>query len=307
MKTRLLTAIALCALLTAPARPYTFNFTNGHFDHWGAPPVYVINPSLSNAHITNTGSRSVTSVINSAFATWSQAPNSAAFATNGGTTGAGLNSVDHQNTVCFSCSGDFSKDPSTLAFTATSTDNNGNILDADIAFNPAKSFTTDITAPGQSGQDLETVALHEIGHFFGLSHSGVVRATMFPFAPDLERSLGYDDVMIASQLYPGAVTVSAHSIAGTVRLGGTAVFGAHVVADSATNFEPAGMVTAGIRKTPVSALTDASGNYSVMVPDDTYLIFAEPLDQPMANSDISDYANSQGKTAVQTNFTTRWH
>ena len=307
MKLRLLVAITICLLFTAPARPYTFNFTNGHLDRWAAPPIYFINPSVSGAHITHTGARSVTQVIHSAFNTWSLAPNSAALATDAGTTGAGLNNNDHQNTICFSCSGDFASDPSTLAFTSTSTDNLGNIVDADILFNPAKSFTTDITAPGESGQDLETVALHEIGHFFGLSHSGLVRASMFPFAPDLERTLGYDDVMIISQLYPSSVSVSTHIISGTVRLAGGPVFGAHVVADSNTNFEPNGMLAAGIRKTPISTLTDGAGNYSITVPDDTYEVYAEPLDEPVSNSDISDFATSQGKSAVQTNFTTRWH
>jgi hypothetical protein len=219
-----------------------------------------------------------------------------------------MNNRDGQNTICFSCTGDFSQDASTLAFTSTSTDTaTGNIIDADILFNPSKSFTTDATVSGQSGQDLETVALHEIGHFFGFSHSGVIKATMFPFAPPVERTLGYDDVMIASQVYPNPGAVSVHNISGTVRLSGSPVFGAHVVAESQTDFEPNGMVSANVRKTPISALTDTSGNYSILVPDDTYAVFAEPLDDPMSNSDIPDYASSFGKSAVQTNFTTRYH
>jgi hypothetical protein len=250
----------------------------------------------------------VTQVINSAFSTWAAAPNSLLVATFGGTTGASMNNRDGQNTICFSCTGDFSQDASTLAFTSTSTDTaTGNIIDADILFNPSKSFTTDATVSGQSGQDLETVALHEIGHFFGFSHSGVIKATMFPFAPPVERTLGYDDVMIASQVYPNPGAVSVHNISGTVRLSGSPVFGAHVVAESQTDFEPNGMVSANVRKTPISALTDTSGNYSILVPDDTYAVFAEPLDDPMSNSDIPDYASSFGKSAVQTNFTTRYH
>jgi hypothetical protein len=299
-RTALLVA-AICLIAGLPAKPYTFNTTAGHQDHWASTPSYHINTKVSNAHIS--GSRSVTDVINSAFSTWAAAPNSALTATFGGTTTTGLSNNDLQNTICFSCDGDFNQDASTLAFTATSTDQTGAIRDADISFNPAKSFKTDSSG---TGQDLETVAVHEIGHFFGFSHSGVVRSTMFPFAPDLERTLGYDDVMIASQVYPGSQTVSVHTISGTVRLGGTPVFGAHVVAESQTNFEPTGMTN--IRKTPISALTDPNGNYSIVVPDDTYFVFAEPLDDPVTNDDIPDYAKSfAGKTAVQTNFTTRYH
>jgi hypothetical protein len=307
MKKQLLIALSICLLVQIPARPYTFNFTGGNHDHWPSAPQYLINTNLSGSHVTVAGGRSVTQVVNAAFATWAAAPNSAANATFAGTTSAGFNNSDHQNTICFNCSGDFSQDASTLAFTATSTDASGNILDADILFNPAKEFTTDLTVGGQTAQDLETVAAHEIGHFFGISHSGVVRAMMFPFAPDLQRTLGYDDVMIVAQLYPVGGTVSAHTISGTVRLAGAAVFGAQVVADSATNFESPGMLAANIRKTPISALTDTTGTYSILVPDDTYEVYAEPLDEPMSNSDISDFASHFGRSAVQTNFTTRWH
>jgi hypothetical protein len=110
---------------------------------------------------------------------------------------------------------------------------------------------------------------------------------------------------VISQLYPGAVTVPTTSISGTVRLSGSPVFGAHVFAESQTN---ALSFPSKIRKTPISALTDQNGTYTIAgVPDDTYLVVAEPLDGPMSNSDIADYSKAFGKTAVETNFTTRWH
>jgi hypothetical protein len=300
--------VALIALLLAmPARPYTFNFTNGQHDHWTTTPHFRINPATG-SNISGTGSRSVTAVIQSAFANWAGAPNSAANAVFDGPTSAQLSSTDGQNTICFTCQGDFSKDSSTLAVTITSTQTSGNpgaLIDADTAFNPSKNFTTDATLPGQTGQDLETVAVHEIGHFFGLSHSGVVKAVMFPFAPPVERSLGYDDVAIISQLYPGAISVPTTSISGTVRLNGSPVFGAHVFAESQTN---ALSFPSSIRKTPISALTDPNGSYTIAgVPNDTYMVVAEPLDGPMSNSDIADYSKAFGKAAVDTNFTTRWH
>jgi hypothetical protein len=301
MKTRIFLIALMALLLAMPARPYTFNFTNGQRDHWMTTPHYVINTARGS---NISGARSVTDVTQSAFATWAGAPNAAVTAIFDGTTSAGINNNDGKNVVCFTCSGDFSKDSSTLAVTTTSTQTSGNVgalIDADIAFNPSKSFSTD----NSSGQDLETVVVHEVGHFFGLSHSGVVRAVMFPFAPPLERTLGYDDVAAISTLYPGAITVPTNSISGTVRLNGAPVFGAHVFAESQTNALP---FPSAIRKSPISALSDTSGNYVIAgVPNDTYMVIAEPLDEPMSNSDISDYSKSFGKTAVDTNFNTRWH
>ena len=297
---RLALIVALCTLLAMPAQPYTFNFTAGARDHWFSTPTFFVRTDVG-SNITGTGARSVTAVIQSAFATWANAPNAAAVATFGGATSTGLNSTDHVNVVCFTCTGDFSKDSSTLAITITSTDTSASITDADTAFNPSRNFSTDNSA----NQDLETVAVHEIGHFFGLAHSGVVKAVMFPFAPSLERTLGYDDVAAISVLYPGSISVPVQNISGTVKLNGAAVFGAHVYAESQTNALP---FSGSIRKTAISALTDTNGNYVIQgVPNDSYLIVAEPLDLPMSNSDIPDYPRAFSRGAVDTNFTTRWH
>lgn len=62
----------------------------------------------------------------------------------------------------------------------------GQIVDADISFrnDGQATFATPgalATAPG--AYDLESLLAHELGHVFGLDHSGVWRAVMFPFAP----------------------------------------------------------------------------------------------------------------------------
>jgi len=53
----------------------------------------------------------------------------------------------------------------------------GEIVDADMLFNPAKNFRT---ATQGTGKDLKSIAVHEGGHLYGLSHSAVHSSTMFP-------------------------------------------------------------------------------------------------------------------------------
>src|SRR5260370_32709589 len=91
--------------------------------------------------------------------------------------------------------------PGVLAFTRLSTTDRigvqvgssavstqlGQILDADIYFNPSDSNTTYATpqalAANPKAYDLESLLTHELGHFLGFSHSAVWSAIMFPFAP----------------------------------------------------------------------------------------------------------------------------
>ena len=51
----------------------------------------------------------------------------------------------------------------------------GQIIDADLMFNPTKTFTTS----GGSGVDLQSVATHEGGHLYGISHSAAKGSVMF--------------------------------------------------------------------------------------------------------------------------------
>jgi hypothetical protein len=71
----------------------------------------------------------------------------------------------------------------------------GQILDADILFrNDGQAlFATPAalsTPQGQSSYDLESLLAHQLGHWFGLDHSAVWRALMFPFAPPPGQFLG---------------------------------------------------------------------------------------------------------------------
>jgi hypothetical protein len=116
--------------------------------------------------------------------------------------------VDGLNTICFNqSSAGFAN--GVLAFTRTITANApgasvgtsgpaafaGQILDADTLFqnDGQAAFATPgalATPQGAGSYDLESLLTHELGHWFGLSHSAVWRAIMFPFAPPPGNFLG---------------------------------------------------------------------------------------------------------------------
>ena len=116
--------------------------------------------------------------------------------------------VDGLNTVCFNqASTGFAS--GVLAFTRTITANApgvsvgvsgpaafaGQILDADTLFrnDGQATFATPgalATPQGAGAYDLESLLAHELGHWFGLGHSAVWRAIMFPFAPPPGNFLG---------------------------------------------------------------------------------------------------------------------
>jgi Matrixin len=109
--------------------------------------------------------------------------------------------IDGLNTICFN-QPSMGFTTGVLAFTRIITANApgasvgsgppaafaGQILDADTLFRndgQARFSTPDAlaTTQGQGTYDLESLLVHELGHWFGLNHSAVWRAIMFPFAP----------------------------------------------------------------------------------------------------------------------------
>ena len=118
------------------------------------------------------------------------------------------NNIDGLNTICFN-QPSVAFTSGVLAFTRVITANApgvsigasgpaafaGQILDADILFrndNQATYATPAAlaTPQGQGAYDLESLLAHELGHGFGLDHSAVWRALMFPYAPPPGQFLG---------------------------------------------------------------------------------------------------------------------
>lgn len=138
----------------------------------------------------------------------------------------------------------------------------GEIIESDIFFNTR--FNWSAAPAGQPGRfDLESVALHEAGHFLGLGHSALGEtealpdggrrviasgAVMFPISFGAgnvaDRELQPDDVAGVSDIYPaGGHRASTGAARGRVTLNGEPIFGAHVVAFNPATGEMIGGLT----------------------------------------------------------------
>ena len=313
----LLVGLAVLLFHTNPAESYLAQYAQRNApDRWPAQAslTWNLNPSTSG---NIAGGAAPADIMRTSSNRWAAAPNTSINISQGSNSSKTAKGNDGTNLICFVCDADFSEEPSTLALTFDTILQSGpgsgqfvgQILDSDILFNPAVTFLTNGAAcpDGKTCADLQTIATHEIGHYFGLDHSGVVRAVMNPFAPDVQRELGADDVAGISQLYPGSQSVPTGTISGTVRYAatGSGVCGAHVFADPAA---PNSGYPAPIRNTPIGAMTSSDGSYAIAgVPPGSYTITAEPLDLPVSNEDISDYGATFCGGSVPTNFTTRQH
>lgn len=124
----------------------------------------------------------------------------------------------------------------------------GEIVEAEIFLNSA--FAWSVAPGGEPNRfDVESIALHEIGHLFGLGHSALgetelrsggrrviaAEAVMFPIAFSAGstegRTLKADDIAGLSDIYPNTTFRRERgSISGRITKNGRGVLGAHVVA-----------------------------------------------------------------------------
>ncbi|HEY0874077.1 MAG TPA: matrixin family metalloprotease [Vicinamibacterales bacterium] len=124
----------------------------------------------------------------------------------------------------------------------------GEIVEAEIFLNSFFDWTV-TPSPGVDRFDVESIALHEIGHLLGLGHSALgetelrsggrrviaAEAVMFPvaFSPGstIGRTLRADDIAGISDIYPNSVFRRERgSISGRVTKSGQGVLGVHVIA-----------------------------------------------------------------------------
>jgi hypothetical protein len=186
-----------------------------------------------------------------AFSTWEAVPTASISYQFGGLTSSRPLEEDGRSTLGFLARPELDRVLASTSFLIDST--TGALVESDIFFNSA--FPWSVAPAGETGRfDLESIALHEIGHLSGLSHSALgetelrpeggrrvlaTEAVMFPIAfPSgniLGRVLKADDIAGISDLYPnGDFNAKTGSISGRVTKDGQGLFGAHVVA-----FDPA--------------------------------------------------------------------
>ncbi len=209
---------------------------------------------------------------------------------------------DNTNTLGFLAHPDMER---TLAATNYVVDTrSGEILEADIFFN--SSFPWSVSPGGEQGRyDLQSIATHETGHFFGLGHSALgetevdpgggrrliaAGSVMFPIAfsagDTTSRTLRPDDIAGISDIYPASGFRSATgSIQGTVTKNGQGLFGAHVIA---MNLRTGAMV-AGF------SLQSSGGFVIAGLAPGTYVVRVEPLD----DGDVGSFFND---VTVDTDF-----
>lgn len=244
----LLLSLALVLTMAAPASAYLkFGFTLDGREftlRWSASPVMYF---VSDVDVPGVTASQFQGAVASAFKTWEAVPSASIAYTFGGFTRGLPGEDDGRATLGFLNEPELDR---VLASTSYLVDGEtGALLESDIFFNSA--FAWSVAQAGERGRwDVESIALHEIGHLSGLGHSAIgetelaegggrrvlaIGAVMFPIAlgsGDISgRRLMPDDIAGISDLYPddGFNDVTG-SVSGRITKNGAGVFGAHIVA-----------------------------------------------------------------------------
>lgn len=243
-----------------------------------------------------------------AFATWESVPTASITFQFAGFTGAEPFDDDNVSVLGFQ---DHPEMERVLGATGFLIDTiTGEIVESDVFFNSAFPWST--AAQGDPTRfDLESVAVHEIGHFLGLGHSALGETEMRPeggrrvlgsaavmFPINLgrgithDRELQPDDIAGVSDLYPDGGFRERSGVAhGRVTRNGTGILGAHVAA-----FNPrTGALVAGFT-------LSNDGDFQIAGLDPgPHVIRVEPLD----DADIESFFTRSG--AIDVDFLVTFH
>ncbi len=165
-------------------------------------------PSPMVPYYVNAGPES-TSQINAAAATWNGAGANFAFSYKGQHTRSGGAFKNNKNEV----QGTFMSHTTALAIASIWT-SNGYIEEADMTFNTRYNWG--------SMYDVQTVALHEFGHWVGLNHCEVSGSIMFTYYQGVQRSLHQVDIDGIRYIYGAASTVVPCTVTAPLKPTGTA-------------------------------------------------------------------------------------
>lgn len=114
--------------------------------------------------------------------------------------GGALNAADQEHRVVWVPEAEWEGSDKLLALTFNHFDEAGHIVGADMLLNDGFTWVID----KDKGFDLETVVLHEAGHFFGLNHTEDQTAVMVASYQTKQHSLQADDQAGICALYPKA-------------------------------------------------------------------------------------------------------